>query len=228
MPTKKKDTPTDRTMNSESVREAQGEERQAADMWDRLIDLGSAFQHAAVRYRRDDFANVGLILHELAQDPDFREAEYSSLQKHLSKKFRRRMLTRRDAEEYLLSTVAAFMAGHAGYTEIEEKGLKSLLTGEDLLTERLPPFAEAVARLIVSSIRVYPALYGRTQGPPLTGNFLDSGAGDDDVRAVVERVREAIAPSLDDPDDAKPESVVKAAMRALGVDPRHVKDMFQQ
>jgi hypothetical protein len=44
----------------------------------------------------------------------------------------------------------------------------------------------------------------------------------------VRRVEEAIASRLVDPDDANPEAVVRAAMRALGVEANYVKHMFRE
>jgi hypothetical protein len=137
------------------------------------------------------------------------------------------MHTRRDEEDLLLGTVSSFMAGHTSYAELEEKGLKSVRTGKDLLTERLPPFAEAVARLILHSLPQCAALYSRTKGPPPGLSLLDPRVQDKDLQETVERVTRAIAPKLADPDAPEPQKVIRAAMRALGVDPRYVNDMFQ-
>ncbi len=217
MTTKKKNTPSDRKSKTESFQEAQEEGQRAANMWDRLDDLGFAFQHAAVRYRREDLAKVGVILHELAQDPDFREAAYSSVRTHVSRKHGHRMLTRRDEEDFLLGTVSSFMAGHTVYAELAEEGL---------LTDRPPPFAEAVARLILHSLPQCPGLYSRAKGPPPGLSLVDPRVEDKDLQETVERVTRAIAPKLVDPDAPKPKLVIRAAMRTLGVDAGYVKNMF--
>jgi hypothetical protein len=136
------------------------------------------------------------------------------------------MHTRRDEEDLLLGTVSSFMAGHTSYAELEEKGLKSVRTGKDLLTERLPPFAEAVARLILHSLPQCPGLYSRAKGPPPGLSLVDPRVEDKDLQETVERVTRAIAPKLVDPDAPKPKLVIRAAMRTLGVDAGYVKNMF--
>jgi hypothetical protein len=41
------------------------------------------------------------------------------------------------------------------------------------------------------------------------------------------RVERAIAPEMFDPDSADPKALVRAAMRALGVDADYVKNMYR-
>jgi hypothetical protein len=79
-----------------------------------------------------------------------------------------------------------------------------------------------VAHAFVTFLSAFPSLYLLApDAPPMVGNNQD--AYDDAVR----RVAEEITPTLTDPDAVNPESVIKAAMRALGAKPSWVKDMFQ-
>ena len=111
MTTKKKNSPSERESKTGSFQEAQEEGQQAADMWERLEDLGFAFQCAAVSYRREELANVGLILLTLAEDPEFRKIAHSSMRTHLSKKFGRRMHTRQEEEDFFLGTISRKVLG---------------------------------------------------------------------------------------------------------------------
>ena len=70
-----------------------------------------------------------------------------------------------------------------------------------------------VARSILNHLQLCPKLRSRTTCP--------------DGEAM-ERVTNAIAPQLADPDALNAESVVKAAMRALGCHKKYVKNMFRE
>jgi hypothetical protein len=142
---------------------------------------------------------MGLILRVLSGDPKFREVAYSSLRSYLSKKYGVRMLTRRGEGLLLLETVKHGIAG-GGHPE-------------------------TVARLILGDLPLCPSVYTHLRDAP-DPEDLRRGEGDE-IQAARERVSEAIASRLADPDAAKPEKVLKAALRALGGDEDYVRHMFQ-
>jgi hypothetical protein len=219
MATKKKNSRSDPESKTDCLREVD-------DLWGRLDDLGEAFHRAAVRDRSEDLAQMGHILRSLEEEPEFREIAHASLRSHLSKKHGERMLTRQHEEELLFQLVFGALVAESANADRRSIPVE--------FADREHP-TQSVAIIIMQFLPLFPTLYGRTEGPPITRDFLlHPGDDDHDLQPIVERVRRAIAPKLVGlkREDAKSfektaKSAVRAAMRELGADPGWVKNMFQ-
>jgi hypothetical protein len=196
------------------------------EMWARLDDLRVGFERAAASYRSDEMAEMGHILRWLSEEPDFRKNTHASLQSFLAGVHGVRPGTRRDEEQALLTGVRAALQLAPHFLGQDDRGES---------TSGSPAYRGAVVDMvsltILGPLPSCPGLYGRTTCPPLPATVdLDILAWDErpEHQEAMERVKHAIGSKLRDPHKAKPDVLVRAAMRALGVDANYVKHMFRE
>jgi hypothetical protein len=224
MATDKKTKPSGLKGKDDPVRQAIREGGSPEEMWERVVDLAVGFERAAAPLRSQELAEMGHILHRLADAPEFRRTVYRSLKYGLKKDYGPDALLRRIEERVLRTGVEAALLIAPRYMQ----------SGDDHESEGRWPthhrhLVHVVATTILGLLPRCPLLYGRTTCPPLTGDAIGLLWDDrDKYRETVRRVEEAIASRLVDPDDANPEAVVRAAMRALGVEANYVKHMFRE
>ena len=201
MATKKKDSAGDRDGKDDPIREAIREGRPAQDMWALLHDLHVGFLRAAVMHECEELAEMGRILGWL-QSPKFRKD------------------TRRLYEEQVREAIDQACEAE-GLPKIRRWArsyddaflLGGTMVGLALARRQSAAPAPIVALSILSHLQLCPELRDRATCP--NGEAM-------------ERVTNAIAPKLADPDAVDAESVVKAAMRALGCEKKYVSNMYRE
>ena len=170
-------------------------------MWVLLHDLHIGFVRAAVIHESEEMAEMGRILGWL-QDPEFRKDTH-------------RLYEEQVREAIDEACEAEGLPKIRRWTRSYEESflLGGAIFGLALAREQSAVPAPIVARSILNHLQLCPKLRSRTTCP--------------DGEAM-ERVTNAIAPKLDDPDAVNAESVVKEAMRALDCRPKkYVENMFR-
>ena len=168
---------------------------------------------------------MGHILRWLSEEPDFRKNTHASLQSFLAAAHKARPGTRRDEEQALLTGVRVALQIAPSFLG-QDHGRDSAIGSPTYLRA----LVEMVSLAILGLLPSCPGLYGRTTCLPLPATVdFDVLAWDElpKHQEAMERVKGAIANELTDPDSAKPETLVRAAMRALGCDADYVKNMFR-
>ena len=147
----------------------------------------------------------------------------ASLRAYLTSTLGHRVTMRREEERALLVGVKAALTTAPGFFDA---GYSSRPSSRSETEHRF--LVKVVTRAILGLLPLCPQLYGQVEGPPLTGEIVDLPWDDGHkYQETMTRVESAIAPKIVDPDSADPEAVVRAAMRALGVDPEYVKNMYR-
>ena len=223
MTTDKKPKPKERESKDDRVRQTPREGTEPEDLWARLRDLGSDFHHAATARRSEDLAKMAHVLRWLSEEPEFREAAHSSLRAYLTSKLGYRVTARREEERTLLAGVEAALITAPGFFDASYGNRPSSRSEtEDHF------LVKVVTRAILGLLPLCPQLYGQVESPALTADITGLPWDDgQEYQEIMTRVETAIAPEMFDPDSADPKALVRAAMRALGVDPDYVKNMYR-